>query len=299
MLDISPKPEFVAEVSSNHHADLARCLQFVQVAKQVGYDTLKMQLFRLDKLFAPLAIELLPDVAMRKAWELPIAFIPEIANACRHANIGFSCTPFYLDAVAELEPYVDSLKIASYELLWTDMLRLVAQTGKPVVLATGMANMEEVQQAVNTLQRYGCCDLAILQCASGYPTPVAQANLSAIETMWLRLEFDGRFRMGWSDHTVNEGVIHRAVHKWRAEMIEFHLDLDGTGDEFHNGHCWLPEQAQKMISNVRDGFAADGDGFKLPCEAEREDVAWRSDPVDGLRPLLSERSKEKILTRNK
>ncbi len=297
MLDISPRPEFVVEVSSNHHADLARCLRFAQVAKEIGADNIKFQAFKLDQLFAPMVIELLPDVAKRKAWELPMAFVPEIAAVCHGVGLRFSCTPFYLDAVTELYPYVDSYKIASYELLWTDMLRAVAQTGKPVVLATGMATMDEVQTAVDTLWRNGCSDLTVLQCTSTYPAPVAQANLSAIEKMWLRLEYDGSLRVGWSDHTVNEGVIYRAVHKWRAEMIEFHLDLDGTGDEFHKGHCWLPEQARRMIRNVRDGFAADGDGFKLPCEAEREDVLWRSDPVDGLRPLVSERSREKILAR--
>jgi len=68
-------------------------------------------------------------------------------------------------------------------------------------------------------------------------------------------------------------------------MVEFHLDLDGTGDEFKTGHCWLPDAIARVIAEVRDGLRADGNGIKAPMPAEIGDRDWRADPSDGLRPF--------------
>ena len=91
--------------------------------------------------------------------------------------------------------------------------------------------------------------------------------------------------VGWSDHTVEPAVIHRAIHRWGARIIEFHLDLDGKGEEFEAGHCWLPDQIAAVIRDVKKGFEADGNGIKEPVPSELSDRMWRADPSDGLRPL--------------
>src|SRR5439155_21628089 len=199
-----------------------------------------------------------------------------------------------LRAVELLQPHVDFFKIASYELLWDDLLRACAATGKPVVAATGMATLEEVARAANVLRDAGCRDPILLHCASGYPTPIEQCNLAAMETIRIAT----RARVGWSDHSVSPAVIHRAVHHWHAEMVEFHLDLDGTGAEFQGGHCWLPKQIGPVIDAIHhgitadgsEGAAADGSGEKLPVESEIADRPWRADPGDGLRPMRAFRS---------
>jgi N-acetylneuraminate synthase len=148
-----------------------------------------------------------------------------------------------------------------------------------------MATLDEVRSAVETLRGAGCRDLTLLHCTSGYPTPPAECNLAAIDT--LRRATD--CPVGWSDHSVNPGVIYRAVHRWGAPLVEFHLDLDGAGDEFRTGHCWLPEQIAPVIAAVRAGFEADGSGEKVPVPCELPDRAWRADPSDGLRPLRETR----------
>ncbi|WP_027723092.1 N-acetylneuraminate synthase family protein [Maridesulfovibrio zosterae] len=274
-------PFFVSEVSSNHSCDLKRCYNFIEYSAKIGCDAVKFQLFKIDELFAPEILAKSPEHRARKKWELPEYFIPEISKRCKEVGIAFSCTPFYLDAVALLAPYVEFYKIASYELLWTDLLEACAATGKPVVLSTGMAAMDEISGAVSALQSAGCKELTLLHCVSGYPVPAAQANLAAMNR--LRSEFG--CRVGWSDHTVQEGVIQRAVHKFDADMIEFHLDLDETGAEFSAGHCWLPEEMERVIKSVRIGMACDGYGDKVPADVELSDRDWRADPEDGLRPL--------------
>lgn len=279
---------FIAEVSSNHSQDLTRCFDFIDTAATVGCSAIKFQLFRVDWLFAE---GTLPEseVTKRKNWELPLDFLPELSKRCRAQNIEFSCTPFYLAAVAELEPFVAFYKVASYELLWDDLLIACALTGKPVVLSTGMATMEEIQHAVDVLKNNGCAAPVLLHCTSSYPTPYAEANLAAIDT----LRRETGCEVGWSDHTVEPAVIHRAIHKWGAKVVEFHLDLDGKGEEFAAGHCWLPDQIAAVIKDVNKGIEADGDGVKEPVPSELPDRMWRADPIDGLRPLKETRDRLK------
>jgi N-acetylneuraminate synthase len=272
---------FIAEASSNHARDLGRALAFVDAAAECGCDAVKFQLFKIDELFAP---EILARSAAHRAraeWELPLAYLEPLAARCTERKIQFSCTPFYLGAVAALEPYVAFYKIASYELLWNDLLRACAKTGKQVILSTGMATLPEIKAAAEVLRGAGARDFQLLHCVSAYPTPADQANLSAIGAI---REATG-VPVGWSDHTRQPAVIERAVHRWQACAVEFHLDLDGEGAEYKSGHCWLPEEIAPVIARIRLAERADGTGFKEPVPSEMPDRDWRADPVDGLRPL--------------
>ncbi|CAM2067274.1 N-acetylneuraminate synthase family protein [Sulfidibacter corallicola] len=286
MSPVSP-PLFIAEVSSNHHQDLDRCREFIDVAADIGCDAVKFQLFRLESLFAPEILTQSETHRARKAWELPSSFIPELAVRCKLRDVAFCCTPFDLEAVEILKPHVDFFKIASYELLWDKLLRACSRTGRPLILSTGMADLEEVRHAVEVLRRFGCGDFRLLHCSSAYPTPAEACNLAAMET--LSTEF--QCPVGWSDHSRDMGVLFRAVNRWNASIIEFHLDLDAKGAEYEAGHCWLPEQIKPVIAGIKSGFAADGDGCKQPNSFELPDRQWRADPEDGLRPLREMRAR--------
>ena len=275
------KVNFIAEVSSNHSKDLSRCYEFIDTASRIGCGTVKFQLFRIDKLFAKEILDKSKKHRDRKNWELPISFIEPLAKYSHEKGLKFTCTPFDLEAVKILEPYVDFYKIASYELLWDDLLKACAMTSKEVVLSTGMANLEEIMHAVDTLKFNGCKKLSLLHCISGYPTPINECNLKAIETISNKTNCP----VGWSDHSVSSAVIYRAVNKWNAKIIEFHLDLDGEGEEFSTGHCWLPKEIELVIKNINQGLLADGNGRKVPAESEIKDRDWRADPSDGLRPI--------------
>lgn len=275
------EPIFIAEVSSNHHRDLDRCIEFIKVASQIGCDAVKFQLFQVDKLFAPEILAKSETHRKRKDWELPIDFLPVIKRHCDLHGIQFSCTPFYLEAVTELEPYVDFYKIASYELLWDDLLKACAKTGKPVVLSTGMATIDEIDHALDIFRQNGAQDITLLHCVSAYPTPESECNLAVLENFRRRYKVN----VGWSDHTVSNAVINRAVHKWRADVIEFHLDLDEKGDEYSSGHCWLPQQITPVIQDIKLASIIDGKPEKQFVASEASDRDWRADPTDGLRPM--------------
>jgi sialic acid synthase SpsE len=274
---------FIAEVSSNHHRNIERALEFVDAAAEAGCSAVKFQLFKLDQLFAPEILEKSAKHRERKDWELPQEYLPVLAKRCKERGVEFGCTPFYLYAVEELRPFVDFYKVASYELLWDDLLAACAQTNKPVMLSTGMATLSEIQHAVSILRSNRCANPLLFHCTSAYPTPYAEANLAAIQTI---RDATG-CEVGWSDHTVESAVLNRAINRWGATTIEFHLDLDGNGEEYVAGHCWLPDQIAQVINGVNKGFVADGTGVKEPVPSELPDREWRADPIDGLRPLRS------------
>ena len=274
---------FISEVSSNHSQSIDRSLEFIDQSAAVGCDAVKFQLFKTEMLFSKEVFESNPETIKRKQWELPIEFLPVLSQRCKEKGIQFSCTPFYIEAVDELNQYIDFFKIASYELLWDDLIIACVKTGKPLILSTGMATMEEIRHAVEITNMNGCQNLTLLHCTSAYPTPYEEANLAAIAT--LRNEFG--CKVGWSDHTVDSGVINRAINRWGAEVVEFHMDLEGAGEEFESGHCWLPKNIGHVIKQVRHGLIADGEGIKNPSVSELPDRNWRTDPSDGLRPMKS------------
>ncbi len=288
--------KFVAEVSSNHGTDLDRAKAFIRTSAEIGCDAVKFQLFKIDQLFAPEILSKSKEHQRRKAWELPEQFIPELANYAHDLGLEFGCTPFYLAAVDILESHVDFYKIASYELLWADLLKKCARTGKPVMFSTGMATQSEIQTAYDICVSAGANDISIFHCNSSYPTPLDQVNLKVMDRLRDQLKHQGPMpKIGWSDHSRNAGVIQRAVHHYGAEVIEFHLDLDQQGAEYAAGHCWLPDEMKTVISQIRSGMEADGSDLVEFSEAEAAERDWRADPGDGLRPRIHTRKLKSIL----
>jgi sialic acid synthase SpsE len=282
--------DFIAEVSSNHNNDIERSKKFIDVAKAAGCTGIKFQLFKINEMFSHEILAKSPKHQRRKKWELSESYIPILSKYAHDNGMLFSCTPFYLNAVDILEPYVDFFKIASYELLWLDLFKKCCKTNKPLVFSTGMATIDEVLNTLSFVINNNCKDITILHCNSAYPTPVNDTNLNGIrilETAIKRLSKpdDVNIKLGYSDHTVVPGVIYRAVNKFNLDFLEFHLDLDGKGEEHEAGHCWMPNQIASVIKNISTGFEADGRHSFEPSESEIADRDWRADPIDGLRPL--------------
>lgn len=279
---VDTEPLIIAEISSNHNQDLERALNLVRAAKKAGAGAVKFQLFEVEQLFAPEVLMASPDHRARKSWQLPRKFLPVLSDEAHSLGMLFGCTPFDLGAVNFLGPYVDFFKIASYELLWCDLIAACGAAGKSVILSTGMATEAEVASAVECLEASGCNDMALLHCVSSYPAPRKDTNLKSIST--LRDKFN--LPTGWSDHSHDPTVVDRAINRWGASIVELHFDLDGTGFEAGSGHCWLPDELFNLTETLRKDSELDGDGVKAPAPSEQADVPWRADPTDGLRPLL-------------
>lgn len=278
-------PYFIAEISSNHNGNLKRCFKIIDKAKEAGFDAVKFQLFRIEKLFDQKVIKKKKFLNKRKQWELPYKFIPKIKKYCLKKKIDFGCSPFDLDAVEELKKYVDFFKIASYEILWDELFEKCIATKKKLIFSTGMATSKEIKNRLKYLKRKKFEKISILHCVSSYPAEVESLNLETIS--YLRsLVYNNKTKVGWSDHSVNEAVIYKSIFKYDAEIIEMHFDLEGKGFEFKFKHCWLPHQAKDLIQNIRLLKNSNNYFGKKISKSEKVERKWRTDNFDGLRPLI-------------
>lgn len=281
---------FIAEIGSNHNRDLGRALALIDAAARAGANAAKLQVFHVDDLFAPEVLAEREDLRARRAWEFPLELLEPIARRCRELKMELGATPFGLWAIEALEPHVDFFKVASYEVLWHELIRALSATGKPLVISTGMATLQEIDAAVAAARNAGCRDLRLLHCVSGYPTPPEQCNLAAIGALRERYHC----AVGWSDHSARVEIVRRAVLRWEASDVELHLDIDRQGREAGE-HNWTQAALTELIGGLAqpgaDGSAsADGDGLKRAMPVETPDISWRADPSDGLRPLLATRA---------
>lgn len=291
---MNKKIKFIAEVSSNHNQSLKRCKKFIDIASKIGCYAIKFQLFKIDELFSKEVLKKYKTHRDRKKWELPVKYLPILSSYAKKKGLKFGCTPFYMDAVKILKPYVDFYKIASYELLWLDLFNECINTKKKLIFSTGMSTQKEVEKIFRLLKKKKFKNFSIMRCNSAYPTTYKNANLKSIESLKiLTKKFFPNYNneIGWSDHTCSPAIIYRAINKFDAKLIEFHLDLDEKGREFHNGHCWLPNEIEEVIKNVNIGLISDGNGNIIPSKSEKKEKNWRADPSDGLRPLKFIRKK--------
>jgi sialic acid synthase SpsE len=283
------KTYFIAEISSNHNRDLQRCLKFIDEAKKAGFDAVKFQLFKIEKLFADNVLKKKTFLKKRKYWELPESFLPIIKKRCIENKIDFGCTPFYLEAVDVLNEYVDFFKIASYEILWDDLFTKCTSTKKKIIFSTGMANTKEIETRLDFFKKKNFYNFDIMHCVSTYPVNIKNVNLktiSFIRNLLNKKKITKKIGVGWSDHSVNESVIYRSIFQYAAQLIEMHIDLDKKGNEHHFGHCWLPSESKKIIENVRSFEDSNEFLGKNICPTEKKERNWRTDNIDGLRPLL-------------
>lgn len=273
----------IAEISSNHNKSLSRCLEFITSAKDCGFDAVKFQLFKIDSLFTPEVLASSPMHRDRRNWEFPLEFLKPISEHCKLHKIQLGITPFYIEAVEESRKFIDFYKVASYELLWTDLHRAIIKHDIPTIVSTGMANLEEIKSVYHIYKssQFNLNNLTFLHCESTYPASYATVNLKAIET----LKHDLKCPIGWSDHTKDIDVICHAITAFGVETVEMHFDLDGTGDEAKGGHCWLPEDVKKLMKKIAKCKKMIGDGSKQPATTEVSERLWRADPSDGLRPM--------------
>lgn len=283
------KTKFIAEISSNHNGNLKRCFEFIKVAKKIGCYGVKFQLFNVDKLFSKEILKKSLTHRKRVRWELKENFIPKIAKECKKVGIKFGCTPFYLEAVDILRPYVDFYKISSYEILWKDLLIKCAKTKKPIMFSSGMANLKEIQDAYHTIEKNGSEDITIFHCISEYPANINHSNLNFINTMKKKFNV----KIGWSDHTRDKLFLNSICNCFKLDAVEFHLDLDGMGYEYKSGHCWLPKEISEIINSI-DNFQKQLNlkaNKKKLSSKEKNERLWRADPSDGLRPFKIIRKK--------
>lgn len=265
----------IAEAGVNHNGSLDLAKKLVDKALEAGVDCIKFQTFKSENLVSMSAQmaeyqkeNLGKDESQYKMLkELEISFeeFKELKKYCEEKNIMFLSTPFDLESCDFLNDLdMKIFKIPSGEITNLPYLRKINSFGKKVILSTGMANLNEIQDALNVLKD---CDVSLLHCTTEYPCPYDNVNLNAIDT--LRKEF--KLEVGYSDHTQGIEVPIAAVAKG-ATIIEKHFTLDRNMEGPDHKASLEPNELKQMVTSIRNIEKAFGNGTKEPQECEKKNI---------------------------
>jgi len=257
-------PYVIAEMSANHNGNIEAAFKIIEAAKLAGADAVKMQTYRPDTITLNCGSEdfrihgglwdgrtlydLYQEAHTPWDWHAPL-----FEHARKHGITIFS-SPFDNTAVDLLEDLnAPAYKIASFEAVDLPLIKYVASTGKPMIISTGMADADEIQEAIEAAREGGCKELAVLHCVSGYPAPAADYNLRTIPDMIQRFGLV----TGLSDHTLDNTTALTSV-AMGASIIEKHFTLDRNGGGPDDSFSLEPAELTALCKASKTAWAALG-----------------------------------------
>ncbi|PTC02976.1 pseudaminic acid synthase [Vibrio mediterranei] len=267
-------PYIIAEMSGNHNGDINRALELLKAAKEAGANAVKLQTYTADTITIDHDSE---EFMIRgglwdgnKLYDLydkahtPWDWHKVLFDEAKKLGITIFSSPFDHTAVDFLESLgAPAYKIASFELVDLPLIRKIAETGKPMIMSTGNANLAEIEEAIAAAKNVGAEDIILLHCTSGYPTPASQANISTMAVM--KEAFD--VEVGLSDHTMDIGVSVAAV-ALGACVIEKHFTLARADGGPDSAFSLEKEELNSLVVNCNLAFEALGKPNFVSTESE-------------------------------
>jgi len=272
----------IAEAGVNHNGDLSLAKKLVDVAADAKADIVKFQTFKAEKLASRLAAKAdyqkkttgaeESQLEMLKKLELKYEDHLELINYCKQRSIQFLSTPFDIDSISLLQQLGIRLgKIPSGEITNLPYLKKMAMTFDELIMSTGMADLSEIQDAIDVIVASGFSKhkLTVLHCNTEYPTPYDDVNLKAMQT--IRATFN--VKVGYSDHTLGIEVPIAAV-ALGAAVIEKHFTLDKNMEGPDHKSSLEPHELREMVRQIRNiEQAISGTGIKEPSPSEKKNIS--------------------------
>lgn len=257
-------PYIIAEMSANHNGSIENAFKIIEQAKRCGADAVKLQTYTADTITLNSCA---PEFMIRGTlWDgqslhelyqkahMPWDWHKPLFDFAREQDITIFSSPFDFSAVDLLESLnAPAYKIASFEMVDLPLIRYVAQTGKPMIISTGMADADEIAEVVETAKSAGCRELVVLHCVSGYPAPAADYNLRTLPDMAARF---GTL-VGLSDHTLDNTTAVASV-VLGACVIEKHFTLDRNGGGADDSFSLEPDGLQALCRDSKTAWQALG-----------------------------------------
>lgn len=269
----------IAEAGVNHNGSIELAKKLIKEAAIAGADVVKFQTFKAETLVSKSAKKanyqkVSTDAEesqfdMLKKLELDYGIHEELMQYSNEQGIKFLSSAFDLESIDLLsELGIDIFKIPSGEITNLPYLRKIAQTGKQVILSTGMSTISDIEAALEVLRQNGATDIIVLHCNTEYPTPMEDVNLLAMNN----IQNTFKVRVGYSDHTAGIEVPIAAV-ALGAEVIEKHFTLDRTMEGPDHKASLDPKELKAMVDAIRNIQAALGNGLKRPSESEIKNMS--------------------------
>jgi len=273
---------FIADIAANHDGNLDKALELMTLAKNAGADAAKFQHFRADHIVSDRGFrELGGQQSHQASWSksvyevyqaasLPWEWTEPLATQAASIGIDFFTSPYDIEAIDFVDPFVPAYKIGSGDITWLEAIDHMASKGKPIILATGAATLAEVKNAVATIQRHAV-PYSVMQCNTNYTGNVDNfhhIHLRVLETY--RAEFPDAL-LGLSDHTHGHATVLGAI-AMGARVVEKHFTDDVTHDGPDHHFSMTPETWREMVERTRELEAALGHPEKVVAGNEQETV---------------------------
>ena len=268
--DLDKKVMVVAEIGNNHEGDFALAKELINLAAEAGAHAVKFQTFKTEQ-FVSQSDKI--RFEKMKSFELSPEQFCDLSAHAQEANVLFLSTPLDIPSVCVLKPIVNAIKIASGDISFFPLLKVVAQAGKPIILSTGIATIKEIREAKSTIEsRWDDLgidqELAILHCVSSYPVPNEEVNLGAI----LELKKDFHCTVGYSDHSLGIEAAALSV-ALGARIVEKHFTIDKNYSDFRDHKLAAdPKEFRELVNKVELITKLLGHGKKVPQNCEIQSV---------------------------
>lgn len=281
-ISIDAPAYFIADIASNHDGDIDRANDLIRLAKEAGADAVKFQHFKANKIVSDYGFKNLgTKMSHQTSWDKSVFEIykqyecnrdwtEELAKTAKSAKIDFLTTPYDNEAVELLDQYIPAYKIGSGDITWIDFIEIIAKKNKPVILATGASNIDDVERAVDAILKHSP-QLVLLQCNTNYtgsPDNFKFINLKVLQTFAVMYP---NMVLGLSDHTPLHSAVLGAI-TLGARVIEKHFTDDNKREGPDHAFSMNPETWGEMIERSRELELALGNGIKRIEQNETDTV---------------------------
>ena len=274
-------PFFVAEISANHNGSLLHAKKLIKIAKKYGADAVKLQTY------TPHTLTInsnKPDFKItaglwngKTLWDLyqkaqtPFEWHKELFNYAKKLKIICFSTPFDESAVDLLESLnCPFYKVASFEMNHIPLIKKIAQTKKPIIISTGMANLKEIDLAYKTAKNNGAKEIILLYCVSNYPSRISDFNFNNIKILKERYNC----KVGFSDHSIDNKVVAAAIVAG-AEVIEKHIALEGQKKGFDLAFSLKGKEIKEYTKVIKDTSLMMGKKYFFRNKSENQSLQFR------------------------
>lgn len=273
------KPYFIADIAANHDGDLNRAYKLIELAKESGADAAKFQNFHAGQIVSRNGFDTMKKMTHQASWSksvydvyddatLPLDWTEKLKEKCDEVGIEYMTSPYDVESVDRVDPYVNAYKIGSGDIQWTEMLEYIASKGKPVIIASGASDLEDVKRAYQSIQKY-TKEIVLMQCNTNYTASIENYKYINLRVLNTYKELFPDCVLGLSDHTYGHATVLGAC-ALGARVFEKHFtdDNDRVGPD--HKFSMTPKTWKEMVEQTMLLYEALGDGEKKIEENEKD-----------------------------